>query len=321
MELFGILCCIAVGLLGLLFLLLLLCFFLVFYIPTRHPERDPYPVPRGKAYEPYHEKMREWLRQTDTMPRESVSITSFDGLTLRGQYFEHAPGAPIELMFPGYRGSARRDLAGGVIRRLALGHNVILIDQRAGGESDGHITTFGIRESQDCVAWAEFAAHRFGPDCKLILTGISMGAATVLMASAQPLPPQVVGVLADCGYTSARDIMHHVMRQIHLPPALLYPMVRMAGKLFGGFDVEDASPIRAMAHCQVPVIFYHGEGDAFVPCQMSRENYAACVTPKRIYTVPGAEHGLSYPADPQGYLTELRRMYPLWGLDNTLPHT
>lgn len=303
------------GILVLALCLLLVCFFLVFYIPTRHPEKDPYPVPQGKPYEPYHEKMREWLKAVDALPQEQVSITSFDGLTLRGLYFEQAPGAPTELMFHGYRGSARRDLAGGVIRRMALGHNVILIDQRAGGASDGHITTFGIRESRDCLCWVDYAVQRFGPDCRLILTGISMGASTVLMAAGNPLPPQVVGVLADCGYTSARDIMYHVMQQLRLPPALLYPLIRLSGRLFGGFDIEDAVPRRALAQCTVPVIFYHGEEDAFVPCHMSRENYDACAAPKRLHLIPGADHGMSYPTDPEKYIAALREMRILWGID------
>ena len=316
MDLFWIFCGIAAGLLGLTVLLMLLCFFLVFYMPTRHPERDPYPVPRGKTYAPYHGKMREWLHQVDQLPREAVSIRSFDGLTLRGLYFEHAPGAPIELMFHGDRGSSRRDLAGGVIRRLALGHNVVLIDQRGGGASDGHITTFGIRESRDCLAWVDFAVQRFGPDCKLILTGISMGASTVMMAAGQPLPPQVVGVLADCGYTSAPEIIRTVIRALHLPVWPLYPLIRLSGKVFGGFDIAEADAKAAMTRCRVPVIFYHGEADDFVPCRMSQENYNACAAPKRLHITPGAGHGMSYPAAPEPYIEALRDMRTLWGLSN-----
>lgn len=319
MEWFWSCCGILGGLAALLFLLMLLCFFLVFYIPTRHPERDPYPVPKGKDYEPYHDKMREWIKATDRLPQKPVSIRSADGLTLRGLYFEYAPGAPVELMFHGYRGSARRDLSGGVPRRLELGHNVILIDQRGGGTSDGHITTFGIRESRDVLAWVDYAVSRFGPDCKILLTGISMGASTVLMAAGQPLPPQVVGVLADCGYTTARDIMHHVMRQLHLPPALLYPLIRLSGKLFGGFDIVDASAVKAMERCTVPVIFYHGEEDHFVPARMSEENYAACAAPKRLCLIPDAGHGMSYPADPDRYVAALREMHAVWDLP--LPET
>ena len=294
--------------------LLLLCFFLVFYIPTRHPERDPYPVPKGKDYEPYHAIMKQWIKDTDLLPQQPVEIRSFDGLTLRGLYFESSPGGPVELMFHGYRGSARRDLAGGVGRRLTLGHNVFLIDQRAGGSSDGHITTFGIRESRDCLDWVQYAIHRFGPDCKIILTGISMGAATVLMAAGNPLPPQVVGVLADCGYTSAPDIMRTVIRALKLPVWPLYPLIRLSGRLFGGFDIEDASPVRAMTRCKVPVIFYHGEADTFVPCRMSHENYAACAAPKRLHITPGAGHGMSYPADAARYVEALREMHAVWGL-------
>ena len=64
-----------------------------------------------------------------------------------------------------------------------------------------------------------------------------------------------------------------------------------------------------MTRCKRKVIFFHGEADGFVPCYMSREVYDACPTKKAIYTVPGADHGLSYPADMEGYLTALREFF------------
>lgn len=291
------------------------CFLLVFYVPQKNKENLPeFDVPPGKIYEPYHPQMIQWIREVRAKPHEDVSIRSFDGLTLRGKYYEYEPGAPIELMFHGYRGNAQRDLCGGVQRCFALGRSALVVEQRASASSGGHVITMGIRERQDCLDWVDFAVEHFGPDVKLVLTGISMGAATVLMAAGSELPPNVVGVLADCGYTSPREIIIKVIRQIHLPAKILYPLIRWGGKIFGGFDLEEYSPLEAVKNCKVPVIFFHGEGDDYVPCSMSHSNYEACAAPKMLVTIPGAGHGLSFPADPDRYLQELAKMSQIWGI-------
>ena len=200
-----------------------------------------------------------------------------------------------------------RDLCGGVQRCFALGRSALIVDQRACGYSQGNVITFGVKERRDCRSWVDFMVGHFGEDVKIHLTGISMGAATVLMAAGYPLPKQVVGVLADCGYTSAREIIEKVIRvDLKLPVKLAYPFVKLAARLYGGFDLEELPPIEAVKNCTVPVIFYHGEADGFVPCDMSVRNFEACRAPrKKLVTIPGADHGLAYPVDKQLYLQTL----------------
>ena len=169
--------------------------------------------------------------------------------------------------------------------------------------------TFGVREHRDCLAWVDFMVKKFGPDVKIILTGISMGASTVLMASGQELPENVIGILADCGYTSAREIIHKILRQIRLPIRLVYPFVKLGARLFAGFDLEQADARKAVRNCTRPVIFYHGDGDDFVPWEMSRDNHAACPARKKLVIIPGAGHGLSFPADQERYVAELREFF------------
>ena len=283
------------------------CFHMAFYASRRKKTSLPpgeIDLPPGPIYEPYHPDMRRWAKEVRALPSTEYHITSHDGLPLYARFYEYAPGAPIEIMFHGYRGSAERDLCGGVQRCFALGRSALLVDQRCSGKSGGHVITFGIRESRDCVDWANFMAKEF-PDRKFILTGISMGGSTVLMASAHPLPPQVVGILDDCGFTSARAIIQKVIADMHLPPRLSYPFVRLGALLFGGFDPDSGSALEAVKKCRLPVFFFHGEADDFVPCDMSRENYEACASRKILYTVPGAGHGLAYPADQEGYLKVL----------------
>ena len=286
------------------------CYLVAFHVPKKKPVSDEeYPIPEGRIYEPFRDQMITWMKEVRAMPYEAVSVTSFDGLTLRGKYYEYAPGAPIELMFHGYRGSAERDLCGGVQRCFALGRSILLVDQRASDGSDGHVITFGVNEHKDCHTWLDFMLQRFGPDVKIILTGISMGASTVLMAAGKPLPPNVIGVLADCGFSSAKAIIQKVIAQMGLPAKIAYPFVKLGARLFGHFDLEETPPVEALKHCTVPVILFHGEDDNYVPCSMSRENYEACAGPRKLVTIPGAGHGLSYLVAPEYYLQQLRAFF------------
>ena len=222
----------------------LVCFFKIFYSPRKKwPE---YPVPAGEIYQPHHEQMIKWIKEARELPHTEVSIRSFDGLKLCGMYYEFQKGAPIDVLFHGYHGCAEQDLSGGVYRCQRLGHNVLIVDHRGAGKSEGHVVTFGINESRDALAWVQYVVENIDPNAKILLGGISMGAATVMMASAMELPKNVVGTVADCGYTSAKEIIKKVIREMHLPADLLYPFVRLGARLFGGFDSDANSPIASM---------------------------------------------------------------------------
>ena len=285
-----------------------ICFRIIFY-NSRKKVEDEYAIPKGEVYKPHREQMVDCMKKVRALPHTDVCVTSFDGLTLRGKFFEYEKGAPIEIMFHGYRGNSIRDLSNGVFRCFALHRSVLLVDQRAHGESDGKVITFGIRERHDCLTWIDFVLENIDPNAKIILTGISMGASTVLLATAEPLPKNVVGVLADCGYTSAKAIIKKVIRDLKLPVWFVYPLAKLGAKLYGKFDLEEVSPIAAMRVCRLPVLFIHGDTDAFVPHSMSVENHEACAAPKRMVTVQNAGHGLCYLIDSEKYLTALREFF------------
>lgn len=294
---------ILLGVAALVLLISYICFRMAFYVKEKEIiGPNDFPIPDGKIYEPYREQMVAWMKEVRALPHREFTITSHDGLKLYGKYYEYAPGAPMELMFHGYRGNAERDLCGGVQRAFALGHSALIVDQRASCHSEGNIISFGVNEHKDCLSWLDFAIKTFGKDVKIILTGISMGATTVLLAAGRRLPKNVIGVLADCGYTSAREIIQVVIRTMKLPPKLSYPFVRLGARIFGHFDLEAADATKALKRCKVPVIFFHGETDNFVPCYMSKANFEGCASKKRLVTIPGADHGLCYLVDPDGYL-------------------
>ncbi len=283
------------------------CYRMMYRTPPRRVlKADEYDIPVGDVYEVFRKDMMAWTDMIRAYPYKEYSIISFDGLTLRAKFFEHKPGAPIELMFHGYKGNAERDLSGGVERCFRLGHSALLIDHRGAGFSDGKHVTFGILEKRDCLAWVDFAVREFGEDAKLILTGISMGAATVMMAAGEPLPPQIQYVLADCGYTSPREIISKVMRDMKLPPVILYPCARLGARLFAHFELDEDSPIEAVKRACVPMVFAHGDTDDFVPYDMSARLYTACVSEKKkLITVHGAGHGLAFPVGQDEYVNAL----------------
>lgn len=129
-----------------------------------------------------------------------------------------------------------------------------------------------------------------------------MGAGTVMTAVGEKMPPNVVAALADCGFTTARDIIKKVIREMHLPADILFPFVKLGGLIFGRFNIDANSPKSALSHATVPVIFIHGDIDGFVPCDMSRELYDICTSHKKLTVIEGADHGLAYPHNKEAYL-------------------
>lgn len=285
-----------------------ICFRLVFSVPSSRRGELDRPLPRGTQYAPYRSEILTMVQAVSLLPCEDVYTNSADGLRLHARYYHTQQDAPLQIMFHGYRSMPERDFCGGLRVALDEGYNVLLVDQRAHGRSEGKCLTFGIREQDDCLTWCEYAVRRFGAQTKIMLYGMSMGAATVLMAAGLPLPKNVVGIAADCGYSSPAAIIKKVLWDRHYPVGLFYPLIRLGGRLYGGFDTEAPGADEAMKHCTIPILFIHGEDDRFVPCEMSRENYRLCTSPnKQLLTVPGAGHGLSYLVDRQTYLDAVQR--------------
>ena len=182
--------------------------------------REDLPVHKGKQYEPHLPEIARLLQTLIDRPCEFVSVTSYDGLTLWGRYYHLADGAPLDIAFHGYRSAGLTDFCGGAEISREMGHNLLLIDQRAHGKSQGSTITFGIKERYDVLTWVDYALERFGKDTKILLYGISMGASTVLMASELPLPENVKGIVADCPYSSPTKIIRAVGRKLRIPAAV-----------------------------------------------------------------------------------------------------
>ncbi len=271
----------------------------IFYSPNADQNND-YTIPPRLTGEA-KERSIALISQLNARPYERVCVTSFDGLQLAGRYYPVRQGAPLAILFHGYRGTPTRDFCGGTEVCLNAGYNVLLVEQRAHCSSEGHTIAFGINERYDCLTWTRFAIDRFGPDVRILLGGISMGGGTVLMASELPLPDNVRGILADCPFTSPREIIQTVSRRRGMPPRLVWPLIAAGARLYGGFSPDSANAIDAVRHAKVPILLIHGEEDGFVPCEMGRRIAAAAPDRIELHTFPGAGHGTSYLSDTERY--------------------
>ena len=294
---------------GILLILIIISVYVIYRVcfgafrPNWEGEKVEYYAPAGEAYEPFKEVIEMGIRNViNAKEFELVEITSVDGLKLCGRYYHRNDGAPLIVFMHGYKGNFYRDGNGIFTYSKKFGCNVLLVYQRSQGLSEGKSITFGIMERQDCKSWVEYAVNRFGQEQKILISGISMGAATVMMAADTGLPDNVKGIMADCGFTSPKDILCSVMDNLKLPSGLFYPMAKLGAKWFGGFNLEETSAVESLKNCKIPVLLIHNEGDDFVPFWMSKKCYEACASADKIFVeVQGAGHGMSYCLQPKEY--------------------
>ena len=272
---------------------------IAFYSPLKG--RDQVVKPKDPQYDPYRPEMRRIYQQLSNRSYEHVTIQSRDGLTLSGRYYHIKDGAPLDLCFHGYRSHPFTDFSGGAELSFAMEHNLLLVDQRAHGKSQGRTISFGILERQDVLCWAEYAESRFGADIKILLYGVSMGGATVLMASDLELPDNVKAIVADCPYVKPLDIILYVGKDTPFPAWLIKPFAILGAKIYGGFNLLETDAVRAVRQTKVPVLIIHGEADRYVPCVMSQEAEMANPDMVSRYTFPAAAHGISYLVDTPRY--------------------
>ena len=262
-----------------------------------------YDLLKGPDYDSYAEEMRRLIDEAVKLPYEEVEARSYDGLKLKGRLYLRSEGAPVHIEFHGYHGCGIKDFSGGMRLPLAIGENVLLVDQRAHGLSEGHVVTYGIRERKDVLTWIRFVHDRFGDHTKIYLEGISMGAATVLMASDLVTKEEVAGIWADCPYSDPFKINSIVAKGMVKVPHLCDPFIFLAGLLFGHINIFSASALKSVKKTDVPIRIIHGTSDHLVPFEMSVQTAEANPEKVKLIPIEGAPHGLSYLKDTEKYRT------------------
>lgn len=293
---------IAAGVIVLLYMIVAVYFF-QFTILRKKEETFGPKNDTGTNWDQYVGFIREAKQWFTDQNGEEITVEAADGLHLRGVYIPAAvPAQTLVFCVHGYKSQGINDYAALSRFYHGLGCDVLVVDDRAHGKSEGRYIGFGCLDRLDCRAWLQYVAERFGDSRHVFLHGISMGAATVLMASGVNLAGDIRGIVADCGFTSAWNVFAHILRRdYHMPPFPLMHLTSLLCRLFAGYGFKDVSTVDAVAGTDLPILFIHGGEDNFVPTRMSRENYEACNSEKQLLIVEKAGHAESYYADRSAY--------------------
>ena len=231
--------------------------------------------------------------------KEDVYIKSRDGLTLHGYLMPKENARGTFILIHGWRSRPAYDFSAIWQKYRDMGYNILAIEQRTIGQSEGKYICFGIKERYDLIDWARYVNTRFGEQSPIIFSGISMGCSTVMFAVGNDeLPSNVVGAIADCGFTSAWDEFCYLLRtQYHLPKFPFLYIAEIYARIFCGISFRECNSTETLKHAKIPILFIHGEADDFVPPENTQKSYAACASRRELLTVKDAGHGMSYLVD------------------------
>ena len=293
---------ITLGVLGGLILIFffLLCFinYTNFYSPHKG-QNDDRKLTAATLKFASKERVMNLIDRINEVPYEDVYITSFDKIKLHARLYKNE-SKTVCIMMHGYRGTATRDFSGGARLMIDSGYNVILADERAHGLSKGHQITFGVREKKDVKSWIDFAYKTFGNDIKIVLIGISMGGASVLLASNHLKEGDLV--IADCPYLKPKEIIEQTIKVfLKANPKILYPFANLTSIIFGhsSFSKDDASI--SVKESKAKFLIIHGDIDTVVPYTFSKRLYDVYPDKVQYELFKGAEHGISYIIDEDRY--------------------
>lgn len=260
----------------------------------------------GTDWGQYKELLEERKEYVFARKWEEIWQTSFDGLKLKASWFApkevEGKRKKVVICFHGYTSQRLKDFLGVSRYYLERGYGMLHPDARAHGESEGEYIGFGCLDRYDARQWIDWVLQNCGEDTDILLHGISMGGATVLMASGLELPKQVKGIVSDCAFTSPKEVFTHVLEsQYHLPAFPMIPLADLANQKLAGYGMDECNAKNEVASAKVPILFIHGSKDTFVPCSMVHELYRCCSSKKTLLIVEGAAHAESYFKDIQAY--------------------
>lgn len=256
----------------------------------------------SKKTDEMKERIREQSERLEALDLERVSITAEDGTALIGRYWGCDEPKRLIVAMHGWRTSWSRDF--GAVAEFLHGNGcaILFAVQRGQGESGGDNMGFGTVEGSDCVRWLDWLNQKITKRLPAYLLGVSMGATTVMMCAGMELPSNVCGIIADCGFISAKEIWKHVVeKNLHLSYKIREKRANDLCRQRIGCDADTHSTVDALSAGKTPVLFIHGSSDTFVPIEMTYKNYMACSAPKRLAVIPGAGHARSSWVDPDTY--------------------
>lgn len=263
-------------------------------------DRKVTPTDEEDAYAFLYEhdpSLKNWvdsLRENSAL--RDTFIVAADGSKLHALYVRSAIASPnTALIIHGYTDNSIRMLMIGHLYNKEMGYNILLPDLRAHGKSDGEYIQMGWKDRLDIMKWIDVTKGIYGDTTRMVIHGISMGAATTMMTSGEDLPENIKCFVEDCGYTSVWDEFTHKLKDDYGLPA--FPILNAASsysQMKVGWNFKEASALEQLKKSKLPMFFIHGDKDTYVPTWMVNVLYDAKQGDKELWIVPNVEHANAY---------------------------
>ncbi len=291
---------IALIVLGVIAALLLLAYvalgFVFFFIALGSKRREDETIPcKNSLFERNADNinLKTGYKWYDNTYKQEVTIKNRKGITLHGMEFRNPENTNVWVIVLHGWTNVKREVSSYAMEHYKRGFNVLIPDLRGHGNSESKYVTMGWLDRLDVVDWTESIVKE-NPKAKIILHGVSMGAATTMMTTGEKLPENVVMAIEDCGFMGVKEIFtDQCIRKYHLPPKLVMPQASLVCKLINGFFLGEASCVKQLKKSKTPTLFLHGDKDLFVLPENLDPVYNACAAEKEKYIIKGAEHALS----------------------------
>ena len=263
---------------------------------------------KASPFGKYYTHIREGRAFLQDNNARDVYMINREGLKLHAAWIpaENARGTVI--FAHGFRSCGLSDFSLALELYHSLDMNILLLTQRTHSPSEGKFITFGVKESRDVRDWIDYHDANLG-QFPILCSGLSMGAATVMYLAGMELPENVRGFVADCGFTSPREIISRVFAQkTHLPFWPFLWAADLCARFFGGFSLNETHTTKTLANNTRPILLVHGLEDDFVPAEMTRRSFEACGGDKQLLLVEGADHGVSFLVAREAYLEKIHQL-------------
>lgn len=286
----------------LLFLLILIVYLLVLLDKTFNRSKKKNIMRskdmRGVDYSIFKQDV-DWLEQID---KNELIIQSQDGLNLHACLIPNKKKSLCVILCHGY--SATRNSMAVFAKHYfdTYGAQVLIVDARAHGLSDGNVIGFGYHDRNDLQLWIKTVKHELGENINIVLHGVSMGASTLLYASIDGYDSNVKGMVCDSAFIDLKPIFIRQMKMIYNLPAFPFIyFVELYMKYWIKIPFEETNILKQKDKLLTPCLIVHGTSDRFVPYDMAVKLNEIYPVYHMFLSIENAKHALSYSNNPDRY--------------------
>lgn len=254
--------------------------------------KNIYTMSSKSKYYPYQQKFIQGIEWYNTIEKEKIYVTNDRGLKLVGkltkQNRKEKPN--IVVFFHGWHDSGENEIScAGIPLLYKEGYDILIVDQVSHGESEGNIITIGVLEQTDVLLWVKKINEIYNNNCNIILSGMSMGANMVMLASNKEMN-NVRAIIENCGFTNAYDVLKYASKSKYNISGFTFAFINIFFIIKTKLSLKKFDARKTLNNSLYPVLFIHGKSDPTVPYQMAIDLYNSCTNKKEILIVEEAIH-------------------------------